>query len=196
MHNCDRFPGIKRRYAEPHRAYHTWKHVEHMLSLLALLGDNSPHDHEVCELAIIFHDAVYDPRSSANEFFSAALADQTLSPEYDRDTVTAIMTLIRMSDHTGAVHGLHPDVPLFLDIDLAILGADPVTFDAYERGIAFEYTFVPAPKFKEGRITALLGFLNRASIYQTEGMRALFEDKARANLARSISTLALELRQT
>jgi len=65
---------LRKRYAEPQRAYHSWTHVE---ALLALFDDARPalHDPWAVLYAILFHDAVYDPRAGDNEERSAALLD-------------------------------------------------------------------------------------------------------------------------
>ncbi|EKF38376.1 hypothetical protein MOQ_001416 [Trypanosoma cruzi marinkellei] len=72
---------IVARYTEPQRHYHTMAHLEEMLSCLARFQSEAPVAHRlpaegtrrlVVELAILFHDAVYDPRRSDNEERSAA----------------------------------------------------------------------------------------------------------------------------
>jgi len=52
---------LRNRYAEPQRRYHTWAHIEALLGWFALRRDHL-HDPVAVELAILFHDAVYDPR--------------------------------------------------------------------------------------------------------------------------------------
>ncbi|EAN88867.1 hd phosphohydrolase family protein [Trypanosoma cruzi] len=72
---------IVARYTEPQRHYHTMTHLEEMLGCLARFQSEAPVAHRlpaegarrlVVELAIFFHDAVYDPRRSDNEERSAA----------------------------------------------------------------------------------------------------------------------------
>ena len=49
---------------------------------------------------------------------------------------------------------------------------------------------VPEPIYRKGRSEILRGFLNRASIYQTAWFRQRYEDRARENLERVLTTLA------
>ena len=57
-------------YSEPHRAYHTWEHVE---ALLGHFGQLDWFDPKGVEIAVYYHDAIYDPLSSSNEADSADL---------------------------------------------------------------------------------------------------------------------------
>lgn len=82
------------------------------------------------------------------------------------------------------------DVAEFLDMDLSILGAPEPVFDAYETAVRAEYAFVPDDLFRAGRSRILAGFLERPTHYFSEWGRARFEDRARANLSRSLAALA------
>src|SRR4030042_1627249 len=66
------FADLDRRYREPGRFYHTWEHVAECLADRDAAHDLCDTPAEV-ELALWFHDAVYDPRASDNEARSAAL---------------------------------------------------------------------------------------------------------------------------
>lgn len=71
---------IAARYTEPQRHYHTLAHLEEMLRRLDEFEANAPAAHRlpaggtqrlVLELALLFHDAVYDPQRGDNEERSA-----------------------------------------------------------------------------------------------------------------------------
>ena len=82
-----------------------------------------------------------------------------------------------------------PDAQVLVDIDLAILGADAVRFDAYESEVRAEYAFVPDFLFRRTRKKILRGFLDRPTIYSTRYFQEKLEKKARENLARSLAKL-------
>ena len=79
---------------------------------------------------------------------------------------------------------------MLLDVDLAILGAPPALFDAYEQQIGREYQAVPPAAFRRNRRRILQGFVDRPRIYHTAAFRDTREAQARANLQRSIQALA------
>ncbi len=83
-----------------------------------------------------------------------------------------------------------PDAKLLVDIDLAILGAEPLRFAEYERQIRDEYGFVPEAVFRDKRAVILRGFLERPALFATPAYAERFDLPARANLARAIATLA------
>ncbi|MBL7570773.1 hypothetical protein, partial [Escherichia coli] len=62
--------GLRRRYAEPHRAYHGQAHID---ALLRGLVNEARHvgNGAAVELAIWYHDAIYDPAAADNEARSA-----------------------------------------------------------------------------------------------------------------------------
>lgn len=167
------FAEIVRRYAEPHRAYHTLAHIEHGLREF----DAAPRaqDPLAVELAIWFHDVVYDTHAIDNEERSATLV-RPLCPR------AAEMVLASRHDRVPD----DPDARLFVDIDLSILGQSPDRFNAYEAQIRREYAWVPGPIYLARRRKILSSFLKRSSLYATAHFRERYEAQARANLSRAL----------
>ena len=64
-------------YRTPARAYHNLRHVEHCLKEFDAVKDKASNLAAV-EVAIWFHDAVYDTKVSDNEEKSALVAVETL----------------------------------------------------------------------------------------------------------------------
>jgi predicted metal-dependent HD superfamily phosphohydrolase len=175
------------RYAEPHRRYHTVQHLDECFSRLDDARAVAEHFHEI-ELALWFHDAVYDPRRPDNEAQSAALARaEGVGAGVPASVLARVDSLILATRHDASP--ATPDATLLVDVDLAILGAPVDRFDEYEQQVRAEYAWVPGLIFRRKRREILEGFLSRPRVYGTEAFHAKFEDAARANLSRSIRAL-------
>lgn len=173
------------RYAEPHRAYHTRQHLAECLALFEQYRSLAQQPAEVC-LALWYHDAIYDIPASDNEARSAALAATELAAAgVPANAVARIRELILATRHAAAPAG--PDAALLVDIDLAILGADPARFAEYESQIRAEYHAVPEALFRSKRREILQTFLDRPQLFCCPALAARFEDAARANLRRALA---------
>lgn len=182
------FSKLLNSYAEPHRAYHTLTHICACLARFDTVRELAGHPGEV-ELAIWFHDAVYDPKRSDNEEQSACWAHRTLIEAGATPAVAQrVYELILATKHAAEPVGL--DAALLVDIDLSILGAAPERFDDYERQVRQEYAWVPEVVFRRTRAGILRGFLARERIYHTQPFVERFEAPARANLQRSLDKLS------
>jgi predicted metal-dependent HD superfamily phosphohydrolase len=174
------------RYRETHRAYHDVAHVLSCLDLAASVRQQLDVPFEV-EIALWYHDAVYEPRASDNEERSAQLAAAELA-FLPGPTLAAVSALILATKHEAAP--VAHDARFVVDIDLAILGSPREGFEAYEAAIRREYRWVPGPLFRRKRREVLQSFLDRSRIYSTDHFHALLEGPARANLARSVALLS------
>jgi predicted metal-dependent HD superfamily phosphohydrolase len=175
------------RYAEPHRAYHTQQHLAECLALFDEHRLLAQRPAEV-ELALWFHDAVYDVHRHDNEAASAAWASAALrGGGADAEVADRIAALVLATSHSVAP--ATPDEQLLVDVDLAILGAAPSRFAEYEAQIRAEYSFVPPVVFAEKRGAILAGFLARPQLFGTPALRVRFEAAARANLQSAIAAL-------
>jgi predicted metal-dependent HD superfamily phosphohydrolase len=183
------FDELVYRYAEAHRHYHTLAHVDACLAWLDWFCGDARHPEEV-ELALWFHDAVYDPRSHDNERRSGELARERLAavgvPAGALDRITAH---VLATEHHAATGG---DGALVIDLDLTILGAPAPDFERFEAAIRREYAHVGDAAFTLGRRSILEGFLSKAEIYFTPKIREELEVRARTNLKRRIAELSRE----
>lgn len=180
-------------YATPPRAYHNAGHVDEVLRHYASVADGPgwAHPREVC-LAVLYHDAIYEAGRSDNEARSAQLAREHIArwlPDagVDADRVAA---LIEWTARHGRVDATEVDAEtaLFLDCDMAILGAEPEVFDAYDRAIAAEYRGrVPAWLYRLNRRRFLKGLLARERLYLSAFFHERFDLQARRNLRRAVT---------
>jgi predicted metal-dependent HD superfamily phosphohydrolase len=177
------------RYAEPHRRYHTWTHVLACLDARSQLTDAVLPE---VDLALLFHDAVYEPLRSDNEARSAdlLLAEGRWAWLDDRLLGRAQELVLATAHHGGAATDDSPEACIVVDADLSILGADPATFKAYERDVRAEFGMFDDASYAAGRSAVLRGFLARPAIYATRRGERLWEAQARANLERSLAGLA------
>lgn len=172
------------RYREPQRHYHTVRHLDECFERWPEIRTHATHPAEV-ELALWFHDAIYDTHRADNEELSAALArDAALSLGVSGDSVRRISDLILFTRHAAEPEG--PDAEALIDVDLSILGAASARFDEYERQVRQEYAWVPEETFRKRRAEVLGQFLARSWIYSTPTFRERYEPRARANLKRSL----------
>lgn len=183
-------PSLEAAYAEPHRRYHTRRHIEQCLALLDEVPDLMDSERQVLTYAIWWHDAVYDPLAKDNEARSAGMARRDLR-DFDvsihaREEVARLILLtagheVEEEDRLGEI---------LVSIDLAILGAEPEAYDTYARAVREEYAHVPDQAWKLGRPAVLKKFLEAKVIYPDPDLRQRFEARARANLTREIAELA------
>lgn len=180
-------------YGAADRHYHGMSHIE---DLLALAHDHADlvDDADALEAAIWFHDAILDTRRADNEALSARLAGEWLVARAAAQRVEAVIAMIEATaTHVIPNHvtpSVRNDMSAFLDMDLSILGASPERFDEYEAAVRKEYSWVEDDAWRQGRALVLQRFLDRPVIYATPRFRDLYEDAARANIARSLSKLA------
>jgi predicted metal-dependent HD superfamily phosphohydrolase len=176
-------------HAEPQRAYHTLDHVRACLALLEHVAGADP-DRHVIEVALWFHDAVYDPRAHDNEARSADWAARELAVLGVPDqAISRVVRLIEATRHDGEGPPEDPAARLLVDLDLSILGEDGATFDAYEEAVRYEYAWVPDAAFREGRARVVDDFLARRPLYTSGRLPPEYERRARLNLARSRAAL-------
>lgn len=184
--------GLKARYAEPQRHYHTWEHIE---ALKRHFDSLKAHWHwpEPVLWALYWHDAIYDPTRPDNEELSAQLLEEGGADHLGSNDLAFAAEIIRATAKHEVPEGLsdddRADLALFLDIDLSILGAPEPVFDQYEVNVRKEYAFVPEEDFRTGRAKVLKSFADRPAIYFTEEGRSRWDAQARRNLARSLAQL-------
>jgi predicted metal-dependent HD superfamily phosphohydrolase len=192
----DALRALLARHAEPHRRYHTARHVAHVLRAVHRLAVPAGlHDDgaaRTVRLAAWFHDAVYDPRADhgANERASAELARRALDDLGEPAAVAAeVARLVELTaGHEPAADDLAGQV--LVDADLDVLAAEPAGYDAYVRGVRTEYAHVDDDAWQTGRGAFLRGLLERPRLFRVVGLEPEREGRARANLAAELAALA------
>lgn len=174
------------RWNEPQRRYHNETHLRAVLRAVdELAAEGESFDGTAVRLAAWLHCAVFDPTVSENNEKSAVFTERTLDPAAPVEEVARLVRL--MGGHRVEPGDLNGCV--LSDADLAVLGADPETYDEYSRDVRHEFAHVPGQRFVDGRIAALEGLLDRGSVYLTRAARDAWERQARANLNRELGLL-------
>jgi predicted metal-dependent HD superfamily phosphohydrolase len=183
------FSDLAERYNGDGRHYHVLTHVGELLDTVSEMRDLAQ-DYQTIQLAIWFHDVIYDPRGKDNEVKSAEYARQALHelglPErvITRVSDLILKTVSHVSDEEDG------DALILLDADLAPLGAEEAVFVRQSQALRQEYSWVPEEEYRANRVRILHGFLNRKRIYQTERMYQSRERQARSNLSQAIAELS------
>ncbi|MBK9036774.1 MAG: hypothetical protein IPL61_36915 [Myxococcales bacterium] len=182
-------------WSTPPRAYHDLAHLDAVLAEYHAAAARAPwrQPREVY-WALVCHDAIYVAGARDNEARSADLADE-LAARFVTDALdlAAVRAMILATARHGAIAGeaLDDDTARMLDCDLAILGAEPARFDAYDAAVAREYGHVPVTAYRAGRRAFLAGLAAAPRIFcSLDGHRRL-DAAARSNLSRAIAKLDL-----
>jgi predicted metal-dependent HD superfamily phosphohydrolase len=179
------------RYSEPHRRYHTTKHLLHVLTMIDQLADD--HDVFLVQLAAWFHDAVYaiPPGQVSNEEASVRLALRQLSGVgLEQEDLNQIARLVRLTE-THLPGPRDPEGELLCDADLAILASKPEDYADYVAAVRQEYARVPEEQFLAGRLAVLTELSDREIFRTTKGRQ--LTDAARTNLAAEMALITERL---
>ena len=170
-----------------------YHNLTHILRCISLLTDNRLIEYVTDELkfSIIFHDIVYDPKSSINEENSAAVMKSYLQKYYTDDLgmLEKIASMIISTKHRKCDGDLDDETKVLLDVDLEILSSNKEDYREYADGIRKEFSFVSDDDFSEKRIKFLESILSRSKIYHflTDN-----EEQARTNIKNEILRLSRE----
>jgi predicted metal-dependent HD superfamily phosphohydrolase len=185
------FNELIKAYTSPERFYHNLTHIQDCLSIFDQTRFLAVHPAEV-ELAIWFHDAVYDTGRSDNEKKSTQWSETVIKEVgLGSEIAKRVSNSILATRHNQDVTNL--DAQLMVDVDLSILGREPIVFWQYEENIRKEYAWVPEQLFRQKRIEILNGFLESQHIYYHQKYREVFEGEARLNLKQAIARLTEEI---
>ena len=142
------------------RPYHNTKHIEEMLGEFENISSSliNSDDRELLRIAILFHDIVYDSRSSTNEedsydFYKkwTLIRGFNLMPSEDEKIQKMIMAT-KNHMHLDNNHILENTI---IDLDLCILKKDFPRLIEWENGIFKEYQYCSIESYIDGRVKFL-----------------------------------------
>ena len=136
------------------------------------------------ELAIWFHDVIYNPQAHDNEQQSADYMLRMLENVLGAEQIAKIYAwILATKAHASTAD---TDLAYLLDIDLAILASDPMRFAEYERQIQQEYAWVEPSLYVQKRQQVLRHFLETQPLYQTPFFQKRYEHQAKQNLTQTL----------
>ncbi len=178
---------IEKNYSGKKRYYHNPNHLENLLAELTELKEVISNWNAIV-FAVFYHDVVYKAHRKDNEEQSALLASKHLRQlNCDAALIDQINKLILATK--SHLLSDDADVNLFTDADLSILGKDWETYNTYCANVRKEYAIYPDLLYKPGRKNALQHFLSMNRIFKTEHFYKKYEESAKKNMEREISTL-------
>ena len=161
--------------------YHDLLHLREVLDRLdQLAASGADFERPAVDLAAWFHDAVY-VGADDDEEQSARWAERALPESYAVEVARLVrMTVEHRPEDSDA------NARALSDADLAILAAPHDRYDVYVAGVRADFAHVSDADFAAGRRAVLEDLAERPRLFRTAQAVDLWEDAARANLAREL----------
>ncbi len=169
-------------YREPQRYYHTLEHIEHCLRMFDDCREllQTP---DAVELAVWFHDVVFEPGQPDNELRSAGLYREFASGVHAEALVDHVHGLIMATLHNGfALEGT--DVEYVVDIDLSSFGLSWDEFLHDSENLRRENPHLEDSAYYRNQGYFQNRLLERPRFFLSDFFYQRFETQARSNLAR------------
>ena len=118
------------------------------------------------KFAILMHDYVNGTPNEINESIAAAEEFiKQIAPNYNSNYIKKV---ILATDYSHKISNSSMDEMLIQDLDLAILGSNPVDYKQYAKLIRQQYSNIPDDIFNNARKRILQSFLNKENIYNID----------------------------
>ncbi|XP_023288529.1 uncharacterized protein LOC105696018 [Orussus abietinus] len=196
---CEKwFVRLQEAYTDEKRTYHNLDLLHKKLEYYREIKSNLKNPGAFL-LALFFQNFDYNPRALDGENKNVerfeAFADEAGVPA-DNETRTDTCALLgAAATHSTDAHKVggafgEEDAHYLLDLDMAVLGAAPDTYDEYRERIRREYSFLSEPMYTALRLKVLQNFVQIPNIFATKEFRERFEEQARENIRAEIELLA------
>lgn len=173
-------------YGEPHRHYHTLVHIRRCLREFDRAAELMDVPGAV-EMALWFHDAIYVPGATDNEWQSAELFRRWSGERADPAFLQRVYGLIMTTTHRGLPG--QRDEGFIMDIDLSSFGMPWEAFERDGRRIRAEFADLTDDRYYPDHLRFLLALQNRPTIYFTDFFQQHYEQVARDNIRRIVADL-------
>lgn len=173
-------------YNQPERCYHTMEHIDFCLELFDKVSDQCINPDAV-ELAIWFHDAVYNFPVTDNEQLSAEYFLEVTSGYLPEPMCENVYQQVLATSHK--VQPADKDQQILVDIDLSSFGRPWEQFLRDGKNVRRELVYLDDDEFYPGQISFMKELIDRENFYNTPWFQQQFEGTARHNLSLYIESL-------
>ncbi len=169
-------------YREPQRHYHTLAHIEQCLGMFDQCRSLASNP-DALELAVWFHDVIFEPGKSDNEKRSAQLYLQFSNEVQDETTRGLVDRLIMATLHDGSSL-TDSDAMYMVDIDLSSFGLSWEEFLQDSQNLRLESAELSDAEYYRRKTDFQNWLLARERFYLSDYFAERLETRARENLAR------------
>lgn len=180
------FRAVQKCYRQSHRHYHNDEHIDHCLDLLKDV-EGQLADIDAVELAIWFHDVIYESGASDNEKRSADWFLELSAGRLREDLRQKVADLIMNTTHNSNPQS--DDERILVDIDLSSFGLSWERFQEDGDNVRKEQPHLSDQEFYQKQMRFQESLLERARFYFSDYFHRRFEEKARKNLNRHLQLL-------
>ena len=173
-------------YSGDGRRYHTPAHLDHCLAQFDMCRHLMQRPDEV-EMALWYHDAVYEPAAHDNELRSAELFATRLGHVCPEEMVTRVYDLILATTHREPPRD--QDTRLMVDIDLSGFALPWEEFARESEAVRAEFGHLSDEEFYASQMRFLRSLVERARFYSSDFFHQRYEDQARENVTRTLRQL-------
>ncbi len=177
---------LSRLYSERARHYHTMDHIDFCLSVFDQVSSLTSNPDAV-ELAIWFHDAIYNFPIQDNERLSAEFFMQASQDSLSTALREKVYKMVMATVHD--VVPTDPDEQMMVDIDLSSFGRPWEQFARDGENVRRELAYLSDADFYPRQINFMTGLVSRDNFYNLAWFREKYEAQARSNVSRYLQIL-------
>ena len=174
-------------YSESWRRYHTGDHLKHCLKYLDL-ASHLMENPDAVEMALWFHDVIYDARACDNEKRSAELFLRLSEGHLDELFRQRVHDLIMITEHFEPPAA--GDERFIVDIDLSGFGLPWEEFERDSRNVRAEFPHLDDDEYNRRQLKFLQRLMARPTFYASSFFRERYESTARENIAHRLEDMA------
>ena len=177
------FGKVLAHYSESHRRYHTPHHIDHCLGQFDLATAEID-DPDGVEMAIWFHDVIYNVPTTDNELRSAELFLDITRDRVDESFGQSVYDMIMITRHPATPTS--NDERVIVDVDLSSFALPWQEFKKDSENVRDEFPDRADEDFYSAHMKFMRSLLKRKRFFASEFFRRKYEKNARENVKRLI----------